>query len=293
MHRQEHEAPTGLRSLLDIVITAAVDAGKAILEVYASDFTVQCKDDRTPLTLADKRSHEIIATRLAAAKAGRYPLLSEEGRNVPYEERKQWRTFWLVDPLDGTKEFIKRNGEFTVNVALVREGRPVLGVIYVPVTDLLYYAADGLGAWRLDSPAAEHRRDRSAQQLPVEDAPPRPFTVVASRSHRSPETEVYVKELQSHHGDMAIVSAGSSIKFCLVAEGRADVYPRFAPTMEWDTAAGHAIVREAGGTVVRSTDRTEMIYNKKELLNPWFIASRPTAPLVPVPVGAGPGKGRP
>ena len=157
----------------------------------------------------------------------------------------------------------------------------------------MYYAADGLGARRLDSPAAEHRRDRSAHQLPAEDAPPRPFTVVASRSHLSPETEVYVKELQSHHGDMAIVSAGSSIKFCLVAEGRADVYPRFAPTMEWDTAAGHAIVREAGGTVVRSTDRTEMIYNKKDLLNPWFIASRPTVPLVPVPVGAGPGKGRP
>ena len=262
-----------LRPLLSIAIAAAVDAGRAILDIYSSDFAVEHKEDSSPLTVADRRAHEIISARLAAQDA-RFPLLSEEGRNIPFEERKQWSAFWLVDPLDGTKEFIKRNGEFTVNIALVREDRPVLGVILVPVKDTLYYAAKGLGAWRLDNASADHARPDRAERLPVPGDAQRPFTVVASRSHLSPETEAFLRELGARHGRMETLSAGSSLKFCLIAEGRADIYPRFGPTMEWDTAAGHAIVAEAGGTVVRSTDRAEMRYNKEDLHNPWFIASR-------------------
>jgi 3'(2'), 5'-bisphosphate nucleotidase len=261
-------------SLLDLALSAALDAGKAVLEVYHSDFAVECKDDRSPLTLADQRSHEIIAGRLAANEAGGLPILSEEGRNIPYEERKRWEAFWLVDPVDGTKEFIRRNGEFTVNIALIRQGRPVLGVILVPVKDTLYYAGEGLGAWRLDNASTDNAARGRAARLPVPGSSGRPFTAVASRSHLSPETEAYLQELRKQQGTLEVVSAGSSLKFCLVAEGRADVYPRFGPTMEWDTAAGHAIVVEAGGTVVRADDKAEMTYNKEDLLNPWFIASR-------------------
>ncbi len=269
MHEHQ-DAPPDLSKLLDQAIAAALEAGRAVQEVYASDFAVECKDDRSPLTLADKRSHEIIAGRLGP---GGLPLLSEEGRNIPYEERKAWPVFWLVDPLDGTKEFIRRNGEFTVNIALVRETRPVLGVIYLPVTDVLYFAARGLGAWRQERASADRGRRGTAEALPLPAGAERPFTVVASRSHLSPETEAYLRDLGGRHSMMEIASAGSSLKFCLVAEGRADVYPRFGPTMEWDTAAGQAIVEEAGGTVVRSEDGSEMRYNKEDLLNPWFIAS--------------------
>lgn len=264
---------TDLPLLLDQALRAAVEAGKAVREVYASDFAVECKDDRSPLTLADKRSHEIIAARLAATGTRTFPLLSEEGRSIPFAERSTWNVFWLVDPLDGTKEFVRRNGEFTVNIALVRKGRPILGVIYVPVTDVLYYAAEGLGAWRLKNAAPAPAGRKDAVRLPAPASAERPFTVVASRSHLSAETETYLKELGARHGVMEITSAGSSLKFCLVAEGRADVYPRFAPTMEWDTAAGQAIVQEAGGSVVRHEDKVEMVYNKEDLLNPWFIAS--------------------
>ena len=272
MNTRESEPRTDLRSLMDIAAAAAVDAGRTVLEVYTSDFAVAHKSDRSPLTLADKRSHEIIVRRLSGPDAGRYPLLSEEGRSISYAERRTWSVLWVVDPLDGTKEFIKRNGEFTVNIALVRSGSPVLGVIYVPVTDTLYCAAEGLGAFRRDNVAASAAPWSEAVRLPMARTQGRAFTAVASRSHFSPETEAFLQELREQHGTVEIVSAGSSLKFCLVAEGRADIYPRFAPTMEWDTAAGHAIVREAGGTVVKSADVTEMIYNKEDLLNPWFIA---------------------
>ena len=265
-----------LPSLLDLCVAASLEAGKAVLEVYASDFAVQRKGDRSPLTLADRRSHEIIAGRLAAAMRP-YPLLSEEGRHIPYDERRHWDTFWLVDPLDGTKEFIKRNGEFTVNIALVRRGTPVLGVIYVPVTDTLYHAAAGLGAWKVERAAAGGTGHGKATRLPAGAVSERPFTVIASRSHLSPETAAFLQELQVRHENMETLSAGSSLKFCLLAEGRADVYPRFAPTMEWDTAAGQAIVRETGGTVLRRDNHTELFYNKEDLLNPWFIATGPDA----------------
>jgi len=274
------ETDPDLKALLGVAVDAAVEAGKAVLAVYSSDFSVEHKPDASPLTLADKRSHEIISRRLSEHAAGRLlPLLSEEGRNIPYAERKAWEHFWLVDPLDGTKEFVKRNGEFTVNIALIRRTEPVLGVIYVPVRDMLYFAAEGLGAYRLDS-ASTCSKDaapllKRGTRLPAAHAPSRPFTVVASRSHLSKETEDYLRELKERHGDMAVISAGSSLKFCLIAEDLADVYPRFAPTMEWDTGAGQAIVEEADGVMVDAGQRTRrMGYNKQELTNGWFIAAR-------------------
>ncbi len=273
------ETAPDLQALLGIAVDAAVEAGKAVLEVYSSDFSVEQKQDSSPLTLADKRSHEIISRRLSEHAAGLLPLLSEEGRDIPYGERKAWEHFWLVDPLDGTKEFVKRNGEFTVNIALIRNTEPVLGVIYVPVRDMLYYAAAGLGAYRLDS-ASTRAKDAASllergTRLPAAHAPNRPFTVVASRSHLSKETEDYLRELREQHGDMTVISAGSSLKFCLIAEDLADVYPRFAPTMEWDTGAGQAIVEEAGGVIVDADQRTRrMRYNKQDLTNGWFIAAR-------------------
>jgi 3'(2'), 5'-bisphosphate nucleotidase len=277
---QQHQgASPDLSTLLNIAIGAALDAGKAVLDVYSSDFAVEHKDDRSPLTLADKRSHEVIAARLSRSDAGGYPLLSEEGRNIPFDERGKWKVFWLVDPVDGTKEFIKRNGEFTVNIALIRGNRPVLGVIYVPVRDALYHAAEGAGAYRLEKASevlgeapgiAPHPK---ALRLPTKGGPARLFTIVASRSHRSPETEGYLQALAQKHGETSVISAGSSLKFCLVAEGQADIYPRFAPTMEWDIAAGHVIVEEAGGVVVNSEDYAPMVYNKQDLTNGWFIAA--------------------
>ncbi len=273
------ETTPDLRELLGIAVEAAVEAGKAVLEVYSSDFAVEKKDDKSPLTLADKRSHEIISRRLLAGAAGRIPFLSEEGSSIPYSHRKEWKHFWLVDPLDGTKEFIKRNGEFTVNIALIRGSAPVLGVIYVPVKDVLYFAAEGLGAYRLDEASATAqdttRLLELGLRLPVADRPGRPFTVVASRSHLSKETEDYLRQLNEQYRGMTMISAGSSLKFCLIAEDVADVYPRFAPTMEWDTGAGQAIVEEAGGVVVDAGQRTKrMAYNKEVLTNGWFIAAR-------------------
>jgi 3'(2'), 5'-bisphosphate nucleotidase len=271
------ETTPDLEALLGVSVNAAVEAGKAVLEVYASDFSVEQKQDASPLTLADKRSHEIISRRLSEHSA--LPLLSEEGRNIPYAERKCWDHFWLVDPLDGTKEFVKRNGEFTVNIALIRRTEPILGVIYVPVRDVLYFAAEGLGAYRMDSASTRAKdaaplRERGTR-LPDAHAPSRPFTVIASRSHLSKETEDYLRELKELHGDMAVLSAGSSLKFCLIAEDLADVYPRFAPTMEWDIGAGQAIVEEAGGVVVDAGQRTrKMVFNKEQLTNGWFIAAR-------------------
>ncbi len=264
-------------NILDIV-RIAKKAGDAILDVYTSDFCVETKDDQSPLTLADENSHKVISDNLKALYPD-IPLLSEEGKNIPYNERKGWEYFWLVDPLDGTKEFIKRNGEFTVNIALIHKDRPIIGVIYVPVKGLLYFAQEGIGAYKfegkgaLDDFNADNELTAHSQKLP-KMAENKPFTVVGSRSHMSKETEEYVSELKQKHGELNIVSAGSSLKFCLVAEAQADVYPRFGPTMEWDTAAGHVIVREAGGHVTDVKKGSPLAYNKESLLNPWFIAER-------------------
>jgi len=266
---------------------AAKEAGDAILEVYHSDFAVEVKDDRSPLTMADKRSHEVIAEILSLFPACRLPVLSEEGRAIPYEERRTWKYFWLIDPLDGTKEFVKRNGEFTVNIALIDKDSPILGVIYIPVKGAFYFGAKGLGAFKLSGgrkvgmPGDKAENDglsrlvevliQDSSPLPLKHPAAQPFTVVGSRSHMSHETSEYIEALKSEHGEVEIVSAGSSLKFCLVAEGKADVYPRFAPTMEWDTAAGQIIVEASGGEVLKWGEEGALRYNKENLLNPWFV----------------------
>lgn len=270
---------------LHSAIISAVAAGKAILEVYRSpDMGVEKKADDSPLTRADRQSHEII---LAAINGFGIPILSEEGRDIPYAERRRWNRMWIVDPLDGTKEFIKKNGEFTVNIALAEDGVPTMGVIYVPVDDTLYFADAKLGAFKIDAcrkvgigtdasdnPQALDKLLGQATRLPLGKDKDRPFTVMGSRSHATPELEAYVETMRHKYGNVDFISAGSSLKICRVAEGRADVYPRLGPTMEWDTAAGQAIAVASGARVVRHDDGNALAYNKENLLNPWFVVER-------------------
>jgi len=278
-------------------IQAAITAGAAILDVYRSpDFEVEEKTDKSPLTLADRRSHEVIVNYLAKFDI---PILSEEGRDIPYRDRNQWDRYWLIDPLDGTKEFIKKNGEFTVNIAMIRHHKPVAGVIYVPDRDTLYYASTGIGAYKADAHQItgllvepEERPDRSAgssdsgnvqrlkdiigksTSLPIDQSANRPYTIAGSRSHATPELEAVVEKKRREHGEVEFISAGSSLKLCLVAEGRADIYPRTGPTMEWDTAAGQAVVECSGGRVYQYDTEEPLGYNKENLLNPWFVVVR-------------------
>lgn len=248
--------------MLAPLMDAERKAGAAILEVYGSVFQAELKADRSPVTRADRLSHDILTDHLRRFTP--FPVLSEEGKDVPYEERRQWETFWLLDPLDGTKEFLGRNGEFTVNAALIHKGLPVLGAIYVPVKDQFYAAVKGGGSFRTGQGATvrlPQERQRKA------------FTVVGSRSHASPEYEAYLRTLRARHGEVVLLSAGSSLKFCLVAEGSADLYPRMGTTMEWDTAAGQLIVEEAGGRVAEAASGRQLRYNKADLRNPHFIVS--------------------
>jgi len=264
-----------MTTLLPDLSWLIIAAGEAILKVYESPFSVEYKEDHSPLTLADKLSHEIISTGLR--KLASYPVLSEEMAEVGYEERKDWTTFWLVDPLDGTKEFIKRNGEFTVNIALIEGTAPIMGFIYLPVHKVLYYAMKNGGSWCITNTdrisALKTKEDilNISKRLPDENNKKRNFTIVASRSHNSPETEAFIEQAKAKHGKVDIVSAGSSIKFCLVAEGKADAYPRFAPTMEWDSAAGQIIAEEAGKKVLIGNSVTPLSYNKQSLVNPHFL----------------------
>ena len=269
--------------LILTAILAAKRAGEAILDVYGSDFTVEQKDDKSPLTLADKRSNEIIENVLeqtVTVNNSTVPILSEEGKETPYEERKKWEYFWLVDPLDGTKEFVKRNGEFTVNIALIHKHKPVLGIIYIPVKDVFYFAALNFGAYKLESSeiltdvlSIEELIDKS-QRLPLINNNKTSFTVVGSRSHTSEEFSEFVTRLNEKYDSVEFISSGSSLKLCLVAEGIADAYPRFGPTMEWDTAAGQAIVEQTDGRVISTQTNEPLNYNKSNLLNPFFIVSR-------------------
>lgn len=256
---------------LKIAIEAALEAGKAILDIYHSDdFQVEIKGDNSPLTKADVASHNVIMSHL---KATDIPVLSEEGKAIPYNERKDWSQLWIVDPIDGTKEFIKRNGEFTVNIALIENQKTVIGVIYVPVLGDLYFSTSEMGAFKVSVDLEDYNVDTlvsQASKLPLERED-KTFTVVASRSHMSPETETYVSEMREKHGDVNLISKGSSLKLCMVAEGQADCYPRFAPTMEWDTAAGQAICEHAGFEVIDWSTKERMLYNRKELLNNWFL----------------------
>lgn len=257
--------------LLLSAIIASLEAGTEILNVYESDFAVEQKDDNSPLTLADKNAHNAICDVL---KKFAIPVLSEEGKAIEYTERKAWDYFWMVDPLDGTKEFVKRNGEFTVNIALIHKQKAILGVIYVPVTKTLYFASETVGAYKSEISKATVLNlaslIASANKLPIE-VTNKKFKVVASRSHLSEETEMFVDGLKTVHKELEFISSGSSIKLCLVAEGTANVYPRFAPTMEWDTAAGQAICEIAGKQVIDYTTNKSLLYNKENLLNNWFI----------------------
>ena len=258
-------------SLLNIAITAALEAGKVILEIYKSDdFEVEVKGDNSPLTRADTASHNVIMSYLETTDI---PVLSEEGRDIPYKERKAWKQLWIVDPIDGTKEFIKRNGEFTVNIALIENQRPIIGVIFVPVTGELYFSSKEMGAFKVAVDLKDYDVDTllaKANKLPLQRED-NTFTIVASRSHMSAETREYVQQMRDIHGEVKLISKGSSLKLCMVAEGAANCYPRFAPTMEWDTAAGQAICEHAGFEVIDWDTKKNMLYNREELLNNWFL----------------------
>lgn len=245
----------------------AYQAGQAILEIYQRDAAVrvETKADDSPLTEADRRAHHVITGALQGLTPA-IPVLSEESDEVPAAERRQWQTYWLVDPLDGTKEFINRNGEFTVNIALIMNGEPVLGVVHVPVSGITYTGLVGEGAWR-------YREGELPQSIVVRPvSKDRPLQVVGSRRHGAEALEDMLEELRKHFPDVGLVSMGSSLKVCRLAEGEADLYPRLGPTCEWDTAAAHAVLRAAGGDIV-TADFEPLRYNAKDsLLNPHFIA---------------------
>lgn len=265
-----------LKDNLKIAIEASLEAGEAIMQVYGTDdFQVEIKGDNSPLTIADKRANDIINSFLIPTQI---PIISEENKLIPYNERMDWQECWIVDPVDGTKEFIKRNGEFTVNIALVKNGKPTIGVIYVPATKTIYFGDVEKG----ESYKAHLTRHNESIESIIEKSEilspklnkSNKIEVVGSRSHMSQETLDYVETLKNKGKEVEIVSKGSSLKFCLVAEGNADVYPRFAPTMEWDTAAGQAICNALGINVISKETNQQLLYNKENLLNPWFIVSK-------------------
>ena len=254
--------------VLDRVIRITVAAGREILSVYQQSYQIENKADGSPVTTADLRAHELIVRQLSLLTPD-IPVLSEESSNIAASERQRWSAFWLVDPLDGTKEFIKRNGEFTVNIALVENHRPVIGVVHTPVGGSTYYAATGQGAWRAEGPHAptaikSRRYDGGAARM------------VASRSHEGAAVIAFRDMLLAESGlPVESVNMGSSLKVCLVAEGKADVYPRLGLTSEWDTAAADCVLNEAGGAVI-DLDGNPLQYNKANLLNPWFMATGDT-----------------
>jgi 3'(2'), 5'-bisphosphate nucleotidase len=244
------------------IVTIAKEAGNAIMQIYDQDFEVEYKQDNSPLTLADKKANDIIEDGLNHLSVN-LPILSEEGKEVSYEDRKLWEYFWLVDPLDGTKEFLKKNGEFTVNIALIHQNTPVLGVVYAPALDICYWAKKDEGAFK------------DGQRLPLKTKEQREtYKVVASRSHMSNETKKFITKIKTDK-EKELISIGSSLKICLVAEGEADIYPRLGPTIEWDTGAAHAVADEAGKQLQRYKDDrySKHKYNKKYLLNKWFVVN--------------------
>ena len=279
---------------------AALPADEVILRIYDEGaWDVEEKGDKSPLTRADREAHARISDTLRESTPD-IPVLSEEGAHLPYETRRVWKRLWVVDPLDGTKEFLNRNGEFTVNIALIEDGVPVVGIVAVPVLDTYYLAARGHGAYRASratlEPVLETARDanspldaagerlqaaleQEAERLPIAEVGRGAARVVASRSHLNEETSRFIEALEKRYGSVELVQAGSAVKLCRVAEGAADYYPRLAPTMEWDTAAGDAVVRETDGRVYAanadgSIDGTHLAYNKKDLHNPYFVAVR-------------------
>jgi 3'(2'), 5'-bisphosphate nucleotidase len=254
-------------------ILASVAGGDRILEVYDTDFSVEYKGDDSPLTLADQKANEAIVNLLDPLNI---PMISEENKNKTYDERKNWSQCWIIDPLDGTKEFVKKNGEFTVNIALIDNQKPIFGVIYVPVTKELFVGlVEENVSYKLiwDHNKSFEDNFKSAKQINPTDADK--IRVVGSRSHMNEDTENFIAELKNNQDkEVEIVSKGSSLKFCLVAEGLADVYPRFAPTMEWDTAAGQAICEAVGLKVIDQNTQEPMLYNRENLLNKHFLVSK-------------------
>jgi len=249
--------------LVEPAVALAKSAGDAIMEVYATDFDVQAKDDNSPLTQADMASHRVIDAGLRELTPG-IPIISEESGLPAFEERSQWPTYWLIDPLDGTKEFVNRNGEFTVNIALIEGRQPVLGVVHVPVTGKTYTGCEGVGA-------AVRESGGGSRSIAVARESAAPIRVVGSRSHRGASLDAFLERL----GDVEMLPMGSSLKFCVVAEGAADIYPRLGPTSEWDTAAAQAVVEQAGGAVLE-LDGRPLAYNAKEdILNPHFLVRGP------------------
>ena len=234
----------------------ALDAGNTIMAIYNRDFSIEYKDDKSPLTEADLASNEVI---IKALEKYNIPIMSEEGKMIAYDDRKEWEYYWCIDPIDGTKEFIKKNGEFTVNIALIYKGSPILGVVYAPALGDMYKAKKGEGAFKND------------EKLPLKVNPDltEKMSVVASKSHLSEETQTFIDRLETKSIEQ--VSKGSSLKLCMVAEGEADIYPRLAPTMEWDTAAADAVVRESGKMTYQFENELPVVYNKVDLLNPWFV----------------------
>lgn len=256
------------------VINSAIEAGKEILKIYNSgNFDISFKDDNSPLTAADKRGNEVIMKTLIPTKI---PIISEENKEINFAERKNWNTFWLVDPLDGTKEFIKKRGDFTVNIALITENTPVFGVIYVPAKRTLFFGDTKLGSFKkmevTDTFANLDQLIDSCQKLPIKKTD-NTYRVIASKSHFNEDTKLFVEKLEKTHGKIELINVGSSLKLCAIADGTADIYPRYAPTMEWDIAAGHAIVKAAGGKVIQAKSGEEVVYNKENLLNPYFVVS--------------------
>ncbi|MFV1992585.1 MAG: 3'(2'),5'-bisphosphate nucleotidase CysQ [Acidiferrobacterales bacterium] len=249
------------QKLLKQITAIAREAGNAIIEIYHQDFEVKKKADNSPLTLADQAANEIIISSLRKLTPA-IPTLSEESDMVDYEQRQDWHEFWLIDPLDGTREFVKKNGEFTVNIALISSSKPVLGVVYAPVPDIMYSAIKGLGAYKEESGSVSGIKTLKYEGESV--------TIAASRSHSGDSLAQGIERIKKAEGDVKILCMGSSLKLCLVAEGKADVYPRLGPTYEWDTGAAHAVVNCAGGKVV-DLQGNELTYNKASLLNPEFI----------------------
>ncbi len=276
-----------IQALLLPAINAALRAGDEIAKVYQTDFSVEYKADHSPLTQADKMAHQVIVAELAPFLI---PVLSEEGGIIPFSERAGLDLLWIVDPLDGTKEFIKKNGEFTVNIALIKDHSPVLGIIFQPVAGLLYFGCTGMGSYRIKDIISGFHVPQTVKALTsISQALPLPGTkdalvVCSSRSHLNTETIAYLNELKMSEGrEITFLQIGSSLKFCRVAEGMADVYPRFSPSMEWDTAAGQAIAEQAGAQVLDCTTGMPLIYNREVLLNPSFLVQGPSAKQLPAP----------
>lgn len=260
-----------MRTLLLTAIEAAVEAGAEIMKIYSGNFKVVLKSDNSPLTIADEKANKVINSYLEKTV---FPMISEENKQTPYSIRGKWDTCWMVDPLDGTKEFIKRNGEFTVNIALIKNNIPALGVIYIPVSKTLYYAIVSENkAFKntLKTHDFSEKLMQNSKEIVPEKKPNNSIRIVGSRSHKSKETDSFIQSLEKQGKRIDLVSKGSSLKFCLMAEGLADIYPRFAPTMEWDTAAGHAICNAVGLKVEQVINDKGLLYNKENLLNPYFV----------------------